>query len=123
MITTRPKKQKNPLYLYTLNTHNLEDINNYINSNTEQTELINLFWLPNPLIINKLIEHLNTKNISTNIIDVVCSKIPFPKATHLLDFSQIKSRPDKVIINMDLDFDKFNYDAHYFNYIYIVDIH
>jgi hypothetical protein len=108
----------NPQHLYTLNTHDLGDIQNYINSNTTQTELVNIFWAPNPLLINKLVDYLNTKNITTKIIDVGCSKIPFPKATHLLDFSDIESKPDKIIINMDLDFDKFEYDNNYFNFVY-----
>jgi len=104
----------NPQHLYSLNTIDFNRIqhNNY--------KITNFFWNPNHLLMDKLYNQLDTLNINTNIIDIGCSNIDniqFKKATHLLDYSQLPSN-DKIIIKLDLDFDKFPYCDNYFNFAY-----
>jgi len=106
-------KNINPTNLYSLNTI---DYNNIVD---EDEEIINFFWNPNTLLLDKLYKRLDNMNINTNIIDIGCSdrNKQFKKATHLLDYNNIPL-DDKILIKFDLDFDKFKYDDKYFNYIY-----
>jgi len=104
----------NQAELYSLNTIEFNDIS-CLNGITEIT---NKCWLPNQLLLNILYNRLDKENINTNIIDIGCSihsEKYFKKATHLLDFNNI-TKTDKIVIKLDLDFDKFNYNDNYFNF-------
>ena len=106
----------NPENLYSL------DIPNYntITDNNNDNEIINYFWAPNKLLIEKLELLLNKSNINDKIIDVGCGEgnAIFPKATHILGLS-LKINPNNLqFINFDLDFDKFIQNDKYFNFIY-----
>ena len=109
-------KLHNPTELYSLNTIEFNDIS----CSNGITEITNFFWVPNQLLLNILYNLLDKENINTNILDVGCSVNSdkyFKKATHLLDFSDIEVS-DKIVIKLDLDFDKFNYNDNYFNFVY-----
>jgi hypothetical protein len=101
-----------PLEEYNINTVDLDYILNHQN---KDDTIQRFYWWPNPRIINSLCKHLDMNNIRDNIIDVGCGAIPFPKATHLLDFNNNKM-PNKVVFKLDLDFERFPYDDKFFNY-------
>lgn len=102
----------NPLELYSLKT-----VNNFSNIVGADDRMINKFWNPNPLLLDKLCEYLDIKGIANNILDVGCGSTPFPKATHLVDFDE-NAIKNKEIFKIDLDFEKFPHVDDYFNFIY-----
>ena len=105
----------NPTHLYNLNTISFHDI---LYSNADK-RLYNYFWNPNHLLTNKLYDIIDKLDIKDNIIDIGCSDKDkqFKKATHLVDYSQLPSS-DKIVIKLDLDFDKFQYEDNYFNFAF-----
>lgn len=76
-------------------------------------EIKNFFWYPDPYIIQKLSNYLDTNNITDKIIDVGCGPFPFVKATHFMDFND-----ENNVSKIDLDFDTFPYSSAYFNFAY-----
>lgn len=104
------------LSLYTTNTIEVDSLTNEYQNYEDLTVR---FWAPNKLIINKLCNLLDNKNISTNIIDIGCGTedVIFPKSTHLLDFNNQKI-PNKTVFKLDLDFDTFSEHDHFYNFAY-----
>jgi len=90
---------------------------NKLHESDANLSIINKFWWANPHILEKLEKYLDTRKINNKIVDVGCGWAPFQRSTHILDFS---SRPfsDKILIQLDLDFDTFQYDNNYFNFVY-----
>jgi ubiquinone/menaquinone biosynthesis C-methylase UbiE len=108
-------KNYNPIYLYNINTIRFEDITDDMAK--QDNQITNFFWKPNHIIQQKLHNKLNNENIHTRIIDVACGLTPFEKATHLVDFDRT-SYPNKRILAIDIDYDTFEYEDKYFNYVY-----
>lgn len=85
-------------------------------------KVINHYWYPNQILINKLEAYLVNKNIDTNVIDIGCNKNPFIKATHVIDFSNETDTIERIEksnkFNIDLDIEKIPVVDKFFNFVY-----
>jgi hypothetical protein len=106
----------NPLHLYHINTIQFDSLTDDMVAHENQVR--NLFWSPNPILVQLLATSLKNRQIHTNIIDIGCGRTQFPSATHLLDFNDSTSSPSCIRFKLDLDFDLFPYAKQYFNYAY-----
>ena len=109
------KRNINPLHLYHLNTIRFEDITDDMVK--QEDAITNLYWKPNPLLQQKLAQKLDKEGIHDRIIDAACGFTTFAPATHLVDFEK-KNVTGKHVFTIDLDYDKFEYEDKYFNFVY-----
>lgn len=100
---------------YTIDTIEFDNIPNDKYENTDK--LNNIFWFPNPKIIELLSKFLNRLNITSKVIDVGCGNTPFPNATHVLDFT-LENNSQLNKLKLDLDYEQFPHIDNYFNFIY-----
>ena len=110
-----PKRTYNSIELYHLNTIAYDAITDDKVEN--QTEIIHLFWWKNPHIMKQLLKKLSRDSIRDFILDVGCGGDPFPKATHIVDFSDQSSHP-QIRYTLDLDTDRLPVHDLFFQYVY-----
>jgi hypothetical protein len=115
IIMSQIQRKYNPIELYHLRTISYEKLIDYLVDN--QTEVVNLFWHPHPMILEELVSKLHLASIHDAIIDVGCGLSPFPKATHLVDFSE-NTTNQRITWNLDLDMDQFPTDNQSFQFLY-----
>lgn len=111
--TELSKKEYNPKEKYSLKLIDIEEIN----EEKQDDEITTFFWHRCPVLLNSLCMRLERLGITENVLDVGCGGVPFPKATHLMDFNN-KKIPDKTVFQVDLDYDLFPYQDSHFNFTY-----
>jgi hypothetical protein len=79
------------------------------------------FWYLHPVIIQKLVDYCRIHNLRS-IIDVGCSGIAFPSATHCVDFSDVISSvghvPTENKMKIDIDFQQIPQSDVSFDFCY-----
>ena len=104
------------------NVNTIENIDSVNEKLGECETVVKHYWWRNEIIIGKLIAYLNTRNVNTNVIDVGCNKIPFEKATHVVDFeyktNELSIIPQSNKFNIDLDIDKIPVVDKFFKFVY-----
>lgn len=87
----------------------------------DSDHVMNHYWYLHPVIIQKLIDYCKRHNCK-NIIDVGCSDISFPAATHCVDFSDkisdVGHVPTENKIRIDIDFQKIPRPYKFFDFCY-----
>ncbi len=83
--------------------------------------VVNHYWYVHPIIIQKLIDYCKKHNCNT-VIDVGCSDIAFPEATHCVDFSDKISTVGHISIEnkmkIDIDFQQIPHRDKFFDFCY-----
>jgi len=97
----------------------IHDITEQDLCNTEH--VVNHYWYVHPIIIKKLVDYC--KNLNCNcVIDVGCSGIAFPAATHCVDFSETISSvhhvPTENKMKIDIDFQQIPHRDKFFDFCY-----
>jgi hypothetical protein len=104
------------------NINIIENIDSVNENLGECKTVVRHYWWRNEIIIEKLLGYLNTRKINSNVIDVGCAKIPFEKATHVIDFENetnvLSLIPQSNKLNIDLDVDKIPAVDKFFNFVY-----
>ena len=99
----------------------LEDINEDDLQRGESEHVINHYWYLHPVIIQKLVDYCRNYNCN-RVIDVGCSGIAFPAATHCVDFSEAISSvghvPTENKMKIDIDFQKIPHYDKFFDFCY-----
>jgi hypothetical protein len=105
----------NPLPLYHTRTIRFDDITTQMAE--QETEVKNLFWIPNEPLLHRIRQKLDREQIRDRILDVACGATPFDRATHLVDFDN-RVLPGRHVFKVDLDYDRFAYEDRYFDFVY-----
>jgi hypothetical protein len=84
------------------------------NTENNDKEITNFYWLRNKLLTEKLDEYYKLKD-KKKILDVGGAFDRFPYSTHILD---IKEDIENNIFKVDLDFDKFPFENNEFEFTY-----
>lgn len=104
-----------PQELYSFKTIDIDQIH----PNDVDTGIVNRFWHPDLQLRNKLITYFGIVP-GQQIVDVGCGNgsVIFPNTTHIVGLGDIANADNFIKINMDLDFDKFNYADNSFDFVY-----
>ena len=83
--------------------------------------VVNHYWYVHPVIVQKLIDYCERHNCK-KVIDVGCSGIAFPAATHCVDFSEsisaVGNVPTENKMKIDIDFQRIPMDNKCFDFCY-----
>lgn len=77
------------------------------------------FWAPFPQILDAIGRNLDAMGVTERVVDIGAGYIPFPRATHLLDWNHTEvPGGGKTVFQIDLDYDRVPYEDGYFSFAY-----
>jgi hypothetical protein len=98
-----------------INKYNINILEHFFDAiNFEHYDHVhNLYWFPNHLIVNMLVNFCEQQNLS-NIMEVGPGTVPFPLATTFVG----KNEKITNYIDLDLDINKIPFDDNHFDFVY-----